>query len=134
MFDNIGKKLKGLALFLCWGGIILSIILGLLIFGVGNIYGVLTMVLGPLSSWISSWIIYAIGEIAENTQIKRNDREISEKKRNDRDISEKKRIESVFKSYSSNQASTIRKCCPFCGETVTSKICSMCGKENNLFT
>ena len=124
MFDNIGEKLKRLALFSCWGGIISSIILGLLFFGVGIIYGVLTIVLGSLSSWISSWIIYAIGEIAENTQIKRNDREISEKKR----------IESVFKSHSNNRASTIRKCCPYCGETVTSKICSMCGKENNLFT
>ena len=124
MFDNIGEKLKRLALFLCWGGIILSIILGLLFCDVGIIYGVLTMVLGSLSSWISSWIIYAIGEIAENTQIKRNDREISEKNR----------IESVFKSYSSNQASTIRKRCPYCGDTVTSKICSMCGKENDLFT
>ena len=104
------------------------------------------MVLGSLSSWISSWIIYAIGEIAENTQVKRNDREISEKKWNDREISEKKRndreisisekkrIESVFKSYSSNQASTIQKRCPYCGDTVTSKICSMCNKENNLFT
>ena len=127
MFDNIGEKVKGLAIFLCWGGIILSIILGLRFFGVGIIYGVLTMVLGSISSWISSWIIYAIGEIAENTQIKRNDREI-------REILEKKRIESVLKSYSRNQASTIQKRCPHCGDTVTSKICSMCGKENNLFT
>ena len=68
MFDNIGDKLKGLALFLCWGGIIYSVISGIIVCSDFKLWiGLLIIVIGSLVSWISSWVIYAIGEIAVNT-------------------------------------------------------------------
>ena len=124
MFDDIGTKLKGLAYFSCWIGIFSSMILGIVAIRVRIIYGVLIIVLGPLYSWISSWVIYAIGEIAENTQ----------KKSINKETSKNAKAELFLKSNYMNQVSTMeKKHCPHCGDTVTSKVCDMCGKENNLF-
>lgn len=89
MFDNIGKKLMGLAKFLCWVGIISSVIFAIVVFansgvkeqrsGYGYYYnsygsfygkkwlGWVTLILGPLSSWISSWMLYAFGEFVDDT-------------------------------------------------------------------
>ena len=79
MFNNIGGKCKGLARFLCWVGIICSVIGAIVLFVYGAKcsyrdyihpfvgYGFLVLIVGPLSSWIGSWVIYAIGEAAENS-------------------------------------------------------------------
>ena len=133
MFKNIGEKLKRLACFSCWVGIVGSVIggIGLIIYGL-ILFGLLTAVLGSLCSWISSWLTYAIGEIAENTNAIRkatnlNDAIWDKEKKE----AERKQILTVFKSTSKNP-STLHYC-PHCGEVVTSRNCDMCGKENNLF-
>lgn len=68
MFDNIGRKVKILAIVTCVIGVLGSVIGGIVIL-YNNSYmevpGILTMVLGSLFSWISSWVMYAIGEAAE---------------------------------------------------------------------
>ena len=83
MWNNIGRKVQRLAKVLCWLGILLSVLVGVLcitgsqiIMG-GNmnvisdnatarvIVGVIIMVIGFLASWISAWVTYAIGEAAE---------------------------------------------------------------------
>ncbi len=63
MFDNIGNKVKGLAIFACAVGIIGSLIgaivlwvNGLIGAGFGTLFG------GCLSAWIGSWVIYCIGD------------------------------------------------------------------------
>ena len=90
--------------------------------------GLLTGPLGALSSWVASWIPYAIGEIAENTAncAYATPRNIG----STHTAEEKARFSAVFKSAASTAPS---KRCPHCGESVTSKVCGMCGKENNLF-
>ncbi len=91
MFDNIGGKIKTLAKVLCWIGIILSIILGIVAIiggasqssssygyssrssGASVLGGILTMVLGSLGSWISSFFAYGFGQLIEDTEaIRRN--------------------------------------------------------------
>ncbi len=95
MFDNIGGKIKTLAKVLCWIGIILSIILGIIMIigganvasnssygyssrssgttGASVLVGILTMVLGSLGSWISSFFAYGFGQLIEDTEaIRRN--------------------------------------------------------------
>ncbi len=80
MFDNIGGKIKALAKFITWAGIIGSVIAGIVVIGAGgrNIYGygysgsfvlqgILTMVLGSLAAWISSFVLYGFGELIEQT-------------------------------------------------------------------
>lgn len=86
MFSNIGGKIQGLAKFTAWLGIIISIILGLLFLAFGSdtevggyasFIGILIIILGSLSSWISSWVLYGFGElIVRTTEVSTFNREL----------------------------------------------------------
>ena len=85
MFDNIGGKIKGLAKFFCWLGIIASVIGGIAIIVAGaqmNSYyysysssvittailsGIAVMVFGSLISWIGSFLLYGFGQLVDNS-------------------------------------------------------------------
>ena len=73
MFDNIGDKLKRLAKFSCWFGIIGSVISAIALWAANSRYnptiglGFVILVVGCLCSWIGTWAIYGIGEAAENS-------------------------------------------------------------------
>ena len=68
MFDNIGGKIKTLAKVLCWIGIVGSVIAAIGFFTSGNgITGWSMLIAGSLGSWISSFTLYALGEIADNS-------------------------------------------------------------------
>lgn len=71
MFDNIGRKIKTLAKVLCWLGIIGSEIAAIVMinsrYTETQITGWVTFFAGPLVSWISSFTLYALGEIADNS-------------------------------------------------------------------
>ena len=78
MFNNIGGKIKGFAKFICWLGIIASVIIAILNIttsvAVGNIaigvlVGVLIAVGGVLVSWIGSFLLYGFGQLIENSDI-----------------------------------------------------------------
>lgn len=80
MFNNIGGKIKDLAMFFAFIGIIISCISGVMIMTSGEencvIIGLGVMVVGSLVAWISSWILYGYGELiekasetAENTRL-----------------------------------------------------------------
>ena len=87
MFDNIGKKLKGLAEVMCVLGIIGSIITGIVIIVNArvNVYsgyygyetkwsgtlltvGITVIIVGSIFSWIVSCMIYAVGQIADGVE------------------------------------------------------------------
>ena len=75
MYENIGKKIKGLAK---WTFVIEAVV-----FFIGGFIGVflaidrsneklvifciLTMIIGPLLAWISSWVLYGFGELIDKT-------------------------------------------------------------------
>lgn len=70
MFDNIGRKIKGLAKFVCWVGIICSIISGIMMAttgGAGVLAGIMTIIIGGLCSWVGSFVLYGFGEIVQNS-------------------------------------------------------------------
>lgn len=77
MFENIGKKIKGLAKFVCWLGIIASVIGAIICFALADefysqeelfiTYGFILLIVGPLSSWISSFFTYGFGELIDKT-------------------------------------------------------------------
>lgn len=76
LYNNIGKKIKILAKVLAWIGIAASVIsgLGMIIVssragGAMALIGILTMVLGSLLSWVSSFVLYGFGEIVENSAL-----------------------------------------------------------------
>ena len=73
MFSNIGGKIKKLAIILCILGMIGSIVYAIICFTSSSRYqdltltGVLILVLGCLTSWISSFFVYGFGELIERT-------------------------------------------------------------------
>ena len=63
MWNNTGRKMMKLAKLICWLGIALSVLAGVMIAATGAIVsGLLMIALGCLGSWISSWSLYAMGE------------------------------------------------------------------------
>lgn len=79
MFDNIGSKIKSVATAIAIFGIIGSIIIGNIIIAEANdsyypsatetLNGWLVIIVGSLSSWVSSFTLYGFGQLIENTDI-----------------------------------------------------------------
>ena len=76
MFNNIGGKIKTVSKFICYAGIAVSVICGviMLFFGVaGNLdmsaIGLAVGVGGSLCSWLGSLAAYGFGELIENTTV-----------------------------------------------------------------
>ena len=125
MFNNIGEKLKGIASFVLVAGIIGSVVWGLIILSERKyLEGILIIICGSLSSWISSCVIYGIGDIASRTS------EMYSLSKSTYFLAQSTRKAATQKSVVDN---TKAKVCPHCGEKVTSNKCVMCGLENNLF-
>ncbi len=91
MFDNIGGKIKGLAVIIFALGAVGSIIGGFVMMCSGIdelvITGLLTGLLGTLFSYISTMALYGFGQLIENTSYTANDmfklkQDVSELKRN----------------------------------------------------
>ena len=69
MFENIGSKLKILAVVEVILGVIASIISGFS--AIANemvLVGVIIIVVGSVASWVGSWVTYGIGEAVENSE------------------------------------------------------------------
>lgn len=67
MYENIGGKIKGLAIAFCIIGAIASVIsgIGILSDGYEPLLGLLLLLFGPLVAWILSWFIYGYGLLIE---------------------------------------------------------------------
>ena len=79
MFDNIGGKIKLLAKILCWIGIVASVIVAVTMFvsiedapysqeGTYRGLGFAFLFIGPLVSWVSSFLLYGFGETIDLLQ------------------------------------------------------------------
>ena len=74
MWNNIGRKLQGLAMIVCFVGIIASIVLAIVVWNQNSRYqptvitGILYMVIGCLASWIGSWAMYGLGIVVEHVE------------------------------------------------------------------
>ena len=71
MWENIGSKLQKLAKVICWIGIILSVIGGIVMITQKQaVLGIVYIILGPLFSWIGSWAMYGLGLVVESVENK----------------------------------------------------------------
>lgn len=72
MFNNIGSKMKKLATFFCWCGIIASVIATLALWSAHEEYaptigtGFLVLICGIAGSWLGSVALYAFGQITDD--------------------------------------------------------------------
>ncbi len=71
MFDNIGGKIKGVAQFIAWVGIILTVILFFILTISGEeeliALSFVILIVGCLGSWLSSLTLYGFGQLVENS-------------------------------------------------------------------
>lgn len=76
MFKNIGKKIKTLALVICWvqiavnviGGIAAMVAIGRVVNpAAGFFLGLLIIALGVLIAWIGSFLLYGFGQLVDNS-------------------------------------------------------------------
>ena len=75
MFDNIGGKIKGLAMVLFWIEAIAAVIVGLVLVEDTDSLSLLYAIAGVLVAWISAWFLYGFGEIIDKLcDIERNTR------------------------------------------------------------
>ena len=71
-YSNIGDKIKNLAQVLFVLGAIVDISLGIILMGTDEdliIFGLLLILLGPVVTWVSSWLLYGFGQLIENSDI-----------------------------------------------------------------
>ena len=66
-FQNIGKKIKTLAVIVSIVGVVVSIIFGMTVMTGNAGVGLLIAILGSLASWVSSFFTYGFGELIEKT-------------------------------------------------------------------
>ena len=75
MYDNIGGKIKGLAKTMFIVEAIGAVIMGIVLLATDDdliFAGLLTLFCGPIIAWVSSWVLYAFGELVEDIHAMRN--------------------------------------------------------------
>lgn len=89
MFDNIGKKVQGLAKFLFWLGVIASFFIAVTTFiNASNTYsaaqeaasitsGFIWLIAGPIGSWLGTCLLYLIGQVADDLHAVRFSADVS---------------------------------------------------------
>jgi mannitol-specific phosphotransferase system IIBC component len=69
MYNNLGSRLKTLAIVIAIVGIVGSVVTGIILATAGGFLAFLIpAVAGSLVSWLGSWVMYAIGETHERTE------------------------------------------------------------------
>lgn len=73
VFENIGGKIKVVAKVECWLGIFSSISIGVNLISTEEEFlvftGILVMIVGAITAWLGSFLIYGFGQLVENSDI-----------------------------------------------------------------
>lgn len=124
MFDNIGGKIKALAKVLCWIDIVASIIVGIvLVIEDFTFAGILMLTLGPLFSWIGSFVLYGFGQLIENSDAAvayhESELDLRAQQKKDEKLKEKaEAVKAVLNDDSISDDTYIDIICPNCGEKI----------------
>ena len=140
MYDNIGNKIKDLAIVVFIIEAIASVVAGIALWvDTEEAVYALVVFLGPLVAWISSWLLFGFGEIIVNLDaIEHHTRLLThpeEIKKNEAAEKEEKRQKKVIAEKEGNVIVECPKCgeelffdkelvdheCPYCGAIVKTK-------------
>ena len=126
MYNNIGNKLKILARFIFILESIVSFFAACAIYVTVNSLGLtlIIMIFGPIIAWISSWTLYAFGELVEDVSVIRQS--FKQEKNSLQDSSATTAFEII--STPPKQSNTTEIFCEVCGADVTSDnlVCHVC--------
>lgn len=70
MYNNIGGKIKGLSIVIAIIEVALAAIVGCILMITDDdmaMVGIIIITVGGIASWISSWMLYGLGELIEDT-------------------------------------------------------------------
>ena len=130
MFDNIGSKVKGLAIFACVAGIIGSLIGAIVLWANGFVgAGFGTLIGGCLFAWIGSWVIYCIGDT--NVRITEMQEKIKESPAHEKDELVQSKPHKTGGTAKAIRISDTKEQCCNCGAELKTgcKTCWNCGAE-----
>ena len=72
LYRNVGQRIMNYAIGWFWLGLISGIITGFVMMGNDMILGgLLTIFGGSLACWVTSWFVYAYGQLVEDTHVMR---------------------------------------------------------------
>ena len=138
MYDNIGGKIKSLAIVICVIEVIAAVIAGIVLIANDDTpNGLLVMFVGPLAAWISSWLLFDFGQLIENSEI------IAEEFKRKNEIYEKsvyesrerkrkqryKEVKAIINSDNVNEDEFIDFACPNCKEELSFRIAQLQSNE-----
>lgn len=141
MFDNIGSKIKTVAVVSCVANAILFFGIGIfLMVDVGFVYGLLAWIVGGLASWVGSFFTYGIGQQIEDTQAIRQMLEMTHNPRWQRNVfpvtdtvlqakPAKLQVEKSVPQEKEPMKHQWR--CPRCGNMVEGDACPHCSPETS---
>ena len=125
MSDNIGGKIKGLAIVICIFYLILSAACGVIFMITSSdllLFGVFILVAGILLSVLLYWLLYGFGQLIESNNVQVNEL------RNQTIML--KRIAS--ENNKSRDENSTTHYCTNCGEILKDQFCTACGTKNDI--
>lgn len=136
MFDNIGGKIKVLAVVVTIIGCIVSFVFGIILFVEGEVgMGFLVIIMGGLLSWVSSFVLYGFGELIESNQdIQKTNKDIYlHLKSNNDSTTEEKSVQETNQPIDRTRNSYLWDLLKNSPAPVEKKksYCPDCGKERN---
>ena len=147
LYENIGSKIKTLAKWMFLVETVSFILTGIILASEVDILYIFLVIAGPIIAWISTWVLYAFGQLVEDNERLRKhfvrdenspltSKNNSTKKYNKN--SSKKSVNLIDDENSDNQAFSLDENdfidiqCPHCGEQLsflkdeTNAICPNC--------
>lgn len=122
MFDNVGGKIKGVAMATFILELAAFVILGLLILAQENLYGLLFLLLGPVIAWLSVLLLYGFGQLIENSDIiaeeykRKNEKHeaIENKNKERKQVQQRKKVAAVIANVQTDDEEFVDITCPNC--------------------
>ncbi|MBE6533879.1 MAG: zinc ribbon domain-containing protein [Ruminococcaceae bacterium] len=125
MSDNIGGKIKGLAIVIGISSLISSSIFSVLFMATSKDlfpFGIIVLLSGILFSVLLYWLLYGLGQLIENSDVQVNEL------RNQTIML--KRITS--ENNKSRDENSTTHYCTNCGEILKDQFCTACGTKNDI--
>ena len=98
-YDNIGGKIKGVAVFTFVLGAIVMVLAGIsLMLLEVTLLGILLIFIGPVFAWISSWLMYGFGQRIENSDISASQYKCKDEKHEENEEEKKNSGENAIKN------------------------------------
>ena len=141
MYNNVGQKIKCVAVVIAWIGIILGVISGIWVMTVYDsvVSGLLYILLAALFSWLGSLTLYGFGELICNAawsyqllyQMQYNSHNVVTAP--SRELHNYEKVPTWQKVEAQKAEQNARTTCPTCGasNSVDAKFCVSCGKAIN---